>query len=559
LPEDPTVVLDEQFDTESGQILDIPVQFGTNSNITRYFKFNRDYILDFDKIYNGQEYYLGVTAYSVARQAGFLPAALESEPLILLVQPQIPFGVVYETALGDTITTTQHATGGSDGGVYPIVIDPKAITGHEYKVTFTDANGDGATEWDLTDVTAGNKVLLQGVPNQSGDDKYLFTDGFQLRVVGAPLSFKDFLVVANANGPLDPPEYGAFAFNSSGFPHPYRDSPTDPAVGAGLWGIHTAEVGNAENFTYDYFLTRTSQGGTLWNQIIPYDYELRFTAAGSVGIYPLEFSGGAAHVLMQLPFELWRVGDSRKNDPSDDVRMIPYILDENENGVFDLVGDHTISGGTNDPYTDWIYWQLPNNAAPGDAGYQAFANSVTTNLAGYGYHSDCVDVMRRMVLANWNGGTLPSVNQALPETGTVFRIISTKPNTIVDVFTFTTPAPTTSAAQEQASADNIGVYPNPYYAFNPAETNRLFRFVTFNNLPRKASVRIFNLAGQLVRRIEKDDDSQFLQWDLVNHDNIPVASGMYIAYIDATLPSGGSAKKILKMAIIQEQEVLDIY
>ncbi len=76
LPDDPTVVLDEQFDNTSGQILFKPVQFGANSGITRYFKFNRDYILDFDKIYNGQEYYLGVTAYSVAKQAGFRPWSL---------------------------------------------------------------------------------------------------------------------------------------------------------------------------------------------------------------------------------------------------------------------------------------------------------------------------------------------------------------------------------------------------------------------------------------------------------------------------------------------------
>ncbi|MEK6756958.1 MAG: hypothetical protein AABZ02_12465, partial [Bacteroidota bacterium] len=41
-PSDPTVILDEQFDLKSGQILKVPVQFGTNSGVKRVFEFKRD-------------------------------------------------------------------------------------------------------------------------------------------------------------------------------------------------------------------------------------------------------------------------------------------------------------------------------------------------------------------------------------------------------------------------------------------------------------------------------------------------------------------------------------
>ncbi|RMD94367.1 MAG: hypothetical protein D6814_14640, partial [Calditrichaeota bacterium] len=92
LPTDPTVVLDEQFDVSSGQILEQPVQFGSNSGIQRYFKFDRDYVQDVDKLNNGQEYYLAVTAYSVATVPGFLPASLESNVRVLAVTPKVPFG-----------------------------------------------------------------------------------------------------------------------------------------------------------------------------------------------------------------------------------------------------------------------------------------------------------------------------------------------------------------------------------------------------------------------------------------------------------------------------------
>jgi len=64
------------------------------------------------------------------------------------------------------------------------------------------------------------------------------------------------------------------------------------------------------------------------------------------------------------------------------------------------------------------------------------------------------------------------------------------------------------------------------------------------------------LAGQLVRTIEKDDATQFMRWDLNNQALFPVASGIYIVHID--MPDIGISK-VLKIAIVQEQEVLDSY
>ncbi len=138
-----------------------------------------------------------------------------------------------------------------------------------------------------------------------------------------------------------------------------------------------------------------------------------------------------------------------------------------------------------------------------------------------------------------------------------FLILANHLNTTSNSFTFTAPA-TTSGDQTLAKQDvgKVGVFPNPYYAFNPQETSRQAKFVTFNKLPAKATVRIFNLAGQLVRVLEKDDASQFLRWDLRNRDNFPVSSGMYIVHVD--MPDLG-ATKVLKMAVIQEQEVPDVF
>jgi hypothetical protein len=61
-------------------------------------------------------------------------------------------------------------------------------------------------------------------------------------------------------------------------------------------------------------------------------------------------------------------------------------------------------------------------------------------------------------------------------------------------------------------------------------------------------IRIFNLAGNLVRVLEKESDSQFFHWDLLNSSGRFVASGLYIAHID--MPDLG-VSKTLKLAIVQ--------
>ena len=103
----------------------------------------------------------------------------------------------------------------------------------------------------------------------------------------------------------------------------------------------------------------------------------------------------------------------------------------------------------------------------------------------------------------------------------------------------------------------INVFPNPYIGFNPQETNRYARFVTFNHLPANANIRIFNLAGVLVRTIvKKDPKTQFATWDLNNESGFPVSAGMYVVYID--MPDLG-VTKTLKLGIIPEQQYLDRY
>lgn len=124
----------------------------------------------------------------------------------------------------------------------------------------------------------------------------------------------------------------------------------------------------------------------------------------------------------------------------------------------------------------------------------------------------------------------------------------------LDTYRFKSTGSTYSDNLAADDVNKINVFPNPYYGVNPQEINKYERFVTINHLPDVATIRIFNLAGQLVRTIEKTTPGQFQRWDLLTDSGLPVASGLYIIYVD--MPELGRTK-ILKAAVIQEQQILD--
>ena len=58
----------------------------------------------------------------------------------------------------------------------------------------------------------------------------------------------------------------------------------------------------------------------------------------------------------------------------------------------------------------------------------------------------------------------------------------------------------------------------------------------------------------MVREINKNEPSQFATWDLSNQYGYPVASGIYIVYVETDYGT-----KILKLAVVQETQVLKYY
>lgn len=101
--------------------------------------------------------------------------------------------------------------------------------------------------------------------------------------------------------------------------------------------------------------------------------------------------------------------------------------------------------------------------------------------------------------------------------------------------------------------EKIRVVPNPYLGFNVLETSSSNRFITFRRLPEVCSIKIYTLNGDLIKTINKDNTTSDQQWNLRTFEDVPVASGMYIALIDAP----GIGQKIIKLAIFTGQERAD--
>ena len=434
------------------------------------------------------------------------------------------------------------------------MINPLAGTGDTYRVSFTDIGG-GETSWKLTNTTKG-KVLLDGELNQSGDDEYKFVEGgILLKVEGPPPGMKDWEALPAAGnrrftwadgytnfegfestiGWADP----AWFFGSTDertvkaselknvvlkLAAASSGTATNPNAGGNPYGgWDENNPGSDPNFSYGYRYLRGATGAPARPEFAPY----RVNATG--GYAYQDYKRG-------VPLSAWNM---EANPP---VRLAVGHLENNvSTGLVDGKwwpgANGTGTAGSSGSVRDWLFiFDRPyTDATPAAELQKDILNNGLPVMWWLG-------VQRR-------GGNNFSA-------GDEFLILANHVNTPATTFTYTSPAPQVGQDVEKTAAEQVGVFPNPYYGFNPAETSRFSKFVTFNFLPRKATIRIFNLAGQLVRTMEKDDDSQFFRWNLLNTFNFPVASGMYIAHVD--MPDLGLAKT-LKIAIIQEQEVLDVY
>ena len=557
-----TEIYDTVFNASLGENINIRTQFGSDSGLAQFHAISTDGLNGNSKLTTNRAYNYAVTAYGY--NADGIPKTLESSPVYLTVRPEVPNTMVAgeTTASAGDLVSAAHV-GPSQGSVDMVVVDPSKLTGDDYSVTFDDLMPDGtaAVNWTLTDVTTGevlvtNNAVVGGVNTATGLEVgpggTPVVHGFQVQVNGPQ---EDLLSVSEwdhgwkENGVERDPAVSYVPFASLGrtgyiienrageaYALPYtRDFDrfnywesddveldfSTPSLG---WDYLSEGVVNYAPFSAYRHNFATGLKEPLFASWWEYDGDGTFNLGGFDG----HSSGGVGPVYGAQAWEpiyafVSQTGTAATNyDPAKDAQ---YIADN----------DLTTSGGIG-----WGGSGSNTTTGGGSITYPYMTATLFTDYLGSGV------LPTQAGHAAWGSGyaTASSV---------VWQM--SKPNSSADTFTFSTAG--LEMESNDFDPDRITVWPNPYYGYNPEERDALDRRVMFSHLPTEgpATIRIFALDGTLVRTIKHNDmGSQHTYWNMKNNFELPVASGMYIAHVETN-----HGDKILKLAVIQPEQRLDVY
>ncbi|NOY06970.1 MAG: T9SS type A sorting domain-containing protein [Chlorobi bacterium] len=521
------LVYDDVYHPESGLIDYEAVQFGSNSGIRRSWELTIDSIYK-EHLVRHKPYYFALTWYAYNPDPEARPRAVESQPAIIEVIPQRPDPGTRYGMEPDQRVPVQHEAGLSTGDVLVSVLDPLALTGHRYEVTFSssgtvqspydaDNNGtpdttlvlDNTNRWHLKDLD-DNRFVFRNAQGFTGLDNPLIVDGFRIGVEGLSY-YVQYREIKQVQWEGSPPVFDHWAGTVF--------EPGYAFLGSSIPGY---EIHQTVEIRFDR--NRKSKG---------YSYPRG-------GRYGFAYKG-----YYESPITVWDVSDP------DNPRQISYAFSEQSGGPFD--NDEWMPGNYLGDREYLYILDLPYNDVP---------DSRLTRLNIVRDADQFPVLYAGWFLRKWNyrqkDPQHEKENQDYPwQDGAVWRIVPNVPFSEQDRYTFTTIAPVTrDAAIARKDVERINVFPNPYMAKNDWETSKYERFVTFTHLPQRATIRVFTLTGTLVRTIMKDDPSQTIRWNLKNASGYPVGAGMYIIHVD--MPELGTSK-VLKLAVVQEVQILDSY
>ena len=491
-PWDFQLIYSDVVNNQAGGVEKVITQAGSESGLVNHLFIERSY-LDGGPIINNRPYYFAISPYSVNIQE------VLSEDSIFSGVNFLGFNAASLEGTRVPITVVPK----SSGAVFVDTADhnqgpSQGMVVVEY-LNYTNDEPEDFTvtfnedgTWNLLREGA---TVLSNQDNQGGGYDYDVIDGLMVRVMGPDPGILSIVETAFAGDPVSPPDNLFWSLSSTG----------DYYV--------SSDVSGSSQAAKDRFNWRGLMEWESW--------EFRFTDEGS------EYYNWNDDEKFpdRAPFEIWHFSE---NETEPDRRDIFFILDDDGSGGWSY-GDRIYVSET-----DYPSEPLPQNA--GATGY----------VWPDHFH------LGRVIFNDFSGAL------TAPPSGTVVRFNSTIPNTQLDQFQFTTkPTGMQDGTVVELSLDDVKVVPNPYYNYSILEPDQFDRIIKFTNLPpTRCTIRIFNIAGDLVREMVKEDEAaaEFV-WDVKTNSGLYVASGIYVYYIEAE----GIGDTFGKMIVFTEVEQLNTY
>jgi hypothetical protein len=514
------IVEDIVFDVDVGYPVLKPVQFGADVGLSQSIEITEDAVLG-GSLKNGKTYYFAVTAYSLSETES--PKTLENAVDPIPVVPQghpagtviSPVTVSYSRVDPNLPPTTNE--------VEVSVVNRNAVTGDDYKITFSpvvppfqfvSARGESITVnyyWNLLDETTDD-TLLQ-------DQYYLYED--------EALDFHPFKVLDG----LLIKVLGSYRPELQNVSYENLNTAHDRGLSWVNWGLCC--FGGAAGYGINFF------GSTLDPATMPdsfFTVEFEFTndldSTGVIGApagqkaYKYDRPGYAYTGFYQIPITVWKVVGGERV-----MQLNACFVEDSSSGIMDNIWNPDASELGGREYLFIMKSQYDENGGVYDDD-------------NWGPEADVL----------YAGGFRLRGATGYIDQGDVLRFQWAVPADDNDVFSFSTKdIVTTPTAQAKSDLKKIRAVPNPYFNHSLYEIDQFHRVVKFTNLPKECTIRVFNLAGDLVRTLVKDDPTtSLLTWNLLTEKELPVASGIYVYHVDA--PGVGST--FGKMAIFMEKEQL---
>lgn len=517
-----------------------PTAFGNDNGVGRVITLTANlYPTGVNNFFiNGTTYKFAVTAYGVNINAGKPFKVLENpvSSQIISVTPNNPImGTDFTNKQFDTIPITRP-----DKVFFPIVIDPQKVVSAKYQMVWTSDN-----TWKVVRINnAQVDTILGNMYGKSLLDKNAYiADG---------LLFKADTISKSNYGVIKDP------------------SPTSQSMNRGwIYTGGTLNLGGVDTSATKSVIGTTTRPAQSLSMGLSWPsgdaYRLGYTSKIDTASFLKTSALKNVKITFGTTQKAYRYRGNFSSSPYQDYVDVPFKVELDD----PMDTNSTVRRQLNVAFLDYDSSGTWNPKNTGDGGFEfvyimystydpnpnTFYTTKNIQFASTFRNMDIMYIWQPRTLTSGPAYSNGDVLEIVPYTRLQYQ---QSPGTVTVIESGNTTAPTigsTELASSRGELSSVRVVPNPYYGGHAQETSPFDRFVKFMNMPKTATIYIYSLNGNLIRQINKSDNTTSINWDLLNTDRIPVASGIYIAFIDAP----GIGTKTIKLAIFTPEERIDSF